>query len=247
MPDWGSAATGALSGGKTGAMVGGPIGAVAGSILGALPGLFGGGSTPESETKDAVLKNIPGQIQKGNAALDTGLGSLGTAGHYYNTILGGNKDAIANLLNPQIGTVLSQYDNAAREVARNVPRGGGATATLAQNPFRKATAAGSAYQSALPGAAQGATNVGSATAGIGSNLLGQANSQSDPLLGWQKHIDELKAKQGAGLSKQIENLDLGAIKNGGKSLGSMLMRLISGGGSGSSSGSGIDPALLGGD
>lgn len=247
MPDWGSAASGGLSGAKTGAMVAGPLGAVAGGIIGALPGLFGGGETPESAAKDAVLKNIPTQIQKGNSAIDSGLGSLGTAGHYYNTILGGNKEAIANLMNPQVGTVLSQYDNAAKEVARSAPRGGGATSTLAAIPFRKAVAAGSAYQSALSGAATGATNVGSAEGGIGSSLLSQTNSQSEPLLNWQKHIDDLKAKQGEGISKQVANLDFDAIKNGGKSIGSILARLLGRGASGSGGGSGVDPSLLGGE
>ncbi len=247
MPDWGSAASGGLSGAKTGAMIGGPWGAAIGGVIGAIPGFLGGGSTPESEAKDAVLKNIPGQIQKGNAATDAGLSSLGNAGHYYNTILGGNREAIANLLNPQIGTVLSQYDNAAKEVARSAPRGGGATALLAQNPYRKATIAGQAYQSALPGAATGAANVGAATAGVGTTLLGQSNSQSGNLLDWQKHEDELKAAQGAGISKQLDNLDFDKIKGAGKSLGSLLAKLLHRGTGAGSGGSGVDSSLLGGD
>jgi len=144
----GGTATGALSGLASG----GPFGALAGGVIGGLSGLFGS-NDPTTKARTATLNNVPNLINEGNVATGQGISSLSNAGRFYNTILGGNKEAISDLLNPQIGTVLGQYDNAAKSVAQFAPRGGGTTQTLAQLPFQKATTAGSAYQSALPGAA----------------------------------------------------------------------------------------------
>ena len=224
--------TGALGGAGQGALAGlgagGPLGAAAGGLIGGLTGLFSGGATPQSTANKAILGNVPGQLNTANSAINTGLQGLGAAGRFYNTILSGNKDAISNLLAPQVSTVLGQYDNAAKSVAQFAPRGGGATQTLAQLPFQKATAAGNAYQGVLPSAAAGAASVGSAEGNIGGNELATTTGLSPSLSGFQTQQNQLQASGGAGLSKSIANQGAG--------LGALLGKLLGQGGGSSGAG-----------
>lgn len=209
---------------------------IAGAGASLLPSILGG-TSPQTKAANAIATNVPSLIDKGNAATTTGLNTLGSAGNFYNTILGGNRDAITSLLNPQVGTVLSQYDNAAKTVARQAPRGGGATSTLAALPFQKATTLGSAYQTALPGAAQGAASVGSATAGIGTNLTGQAASYAPTGYDYSKLTSDQYGQLGSGFGKILAQLFQKNPGAGGAS---------SGGGGGSSSSGGVDPSIISG-
>lgn len=245
MPNWGGAASGAASGALAGSSAG-PYGAIAGGLIGGVTGLLSSDPSKSlaSQANNSVLGNIPKQVQTGSAAVDSGLTGLGNAGRYYNTLIGGNKDAISTLLNPQVSTVLAQYDNAAKAVKEFAPRGGGATATLAATPFQKATTAGQVYQTAVPGAAQGAAGVGGAQAGIGTSLLGQVNGTSDGLLGWQKHLDDLTGAEGKGLATGAQNVD---FKSAGAKFGGILGKIFGGKNVSGGGGSGVDPSLLGGD
>lgn len=213
---WSGAGSGALSGAAAGA-AGGPIGIAIGAGLGALGGGLLGGSSSDDPTK-ALQKDIPTLLSRGNTASDTGLSTLGNAGNFYNTILGGNREAISNLLGPQISTILSQYDNASNAIRQFSPRGGGSTQTLAQLPFQKAAAAGGAFQSVLPSAAQGAADVGAKTGQIGSTNLSIAHGGTEPYLHQGQFDATQAAAAGKGYGQLITNLG-GLLKKNGSSGG----------------------------
>lgn len=211
---------GAATGAAGGFASGGPIGAAVGGIGGLLGSIFGNnaGNANAKAASDALAKNVPTLINTGNSAAQTGLQDLGGAGSFYKTILGGNREAISNLLGPQVSTVLSQYDNAANAVRQFAPRGGGATSTLAALPFAKATAAGQAYQGALPGAAAGLAGVGAQTAGIGNQQLSTAAAGTSPYLNQGQFDANQAAAAGKGYGQILTN-GLGGILKGIKGPG----------------------------
>ena len=199
--DLGSILSGAASGGATG----GPLGAAIGAGGGLLGSLFGG-SGLASDTTKAVQKNVPGLLQKGNQFLGDASQNLGGAANFYKTILGGDRNAIMQLLSPQVSTVLSQYDNAANAVRQFAPRGGGATATLAAIPFQKAGVAGSAFQSVLPGAAAGLAGVGGQQGGLGLGATSAAMGGGELGLQLQKLREEQMGTAGKGFGQILAQL-----------------------------------------
>lgn len=240
----GGAAGGALSGLKFG-----PWGAAAGAALGGLGSLFGG-SNPATGASNAIFKNIPNLINQGNTATRTGLADLNRAGSFYGSILGGDREAVNNLVAPQVSTVLSQYDNAKKTISQFAPRGGGQTAQLAGLPFARDTAAAGAYQGLLPGAASGLAGTGSATAGIGTGLLGAANGGGAPgqAFNYTNLNSQLQRGLGQGIGQSTASgsgaSGLSSIVSAGKGLGGWLAKILTKGGSGGSSGSGgIDFSL----
>lgn len=224
---------GAVGGAKLGSSLG-PIGTGIGAIAGGLLGTFlGGKPSPEDTAETSILNNVPTLINKGNTATDTALGDLGTSGNFYKTILGGNRDAISNLLAPQTSTILSQYDNASKAIKEFAPRGGGSTQALAQNPYQKATAAAGAYQGVLPSAAQGLSQVGGTTGQIGANLTNQGMSPSSGLIDFKKLEEGMINKAGVGLGQTGASSGSGGgapdLKGMGKGIGALFGKLFGGG------------------
>jgi len=160
----------------------GPLIGLATGIGGSFLSKVGGGANPFSGlspgvpgASQSILGNVPGSIQRGNAATNEGLGNLSNSANFFKTILGGSSEATQKLLAPQVNTVLKQYDNAAKTAANIGPRGGGTASTLAEGQVGKAGAYGSLLGQALPGAAEGLAGVGKQQAGVGTTLTGQAH------------------------------------------------------------------------
>jgi hypothetical protein len=141
--------------------------------------------------------------------------------------MGGSQEQLQGLLGPEISTVLAQYDNAAKTAAELGPRGGGRTAIMAEAPFKKAAAYGTALAGARTGAAKELAGIGEKEAGIGSQQeqiknqfkWGQAG------LNVQQNRTQLEAQQ----AKQKSMSDLGA------GIGGILTRIITGAKGGSKS------------
>lgn len=94
---------------------------------------------------------------------------------YYKRALGGDRQSIQELLGPEISTVLSQYDTAAKTASELAPRGGGRTQALAELPFQKVAAYGQQLAGARSGAAEKLGALGEADAnreaGLSESLL----------------------------------------------------------------------------
>jgi hypothetical protein len=225
-----------------------------GSIGGALlsrGGSGGGGSTPSflqpfikssldsvtsgTSPADAAISGGVNKLNTGSDTLGKSLGTLEPSKNFFTTALSGNKDALQQLLAPQISTTLAQYDNAQKSVAAFTPRGGGKTQELSSLPFQKV----GAYEKALSGArtsaatelpkiaaTEGAIGGEQATAGAEQAQIGEAQkNQITNLVG---------ALLGQQFNRQQSTSSAWSSLGGG--LGQLLINMIKGKSGGSSGG-----------
>lgn len=257
---------GSLLGGLTSLIPG--VGSFLGPVVGGLMGGLGGSGTSGGSTMDpAITKNLknlygtadtssttgldyaktgmgtidkamPG-IDQGISDIGTGQADLGTAGSFFKTILNGSREDTQKLLGPEVSTVLSQYDNAAKTASELGPRGGGRTGVMAEAETGKAGAYGKLLGSALPGAATGLSQIGSAEGQLGSekgqlatakgqlgvaqgqigtDLVGKGISALGPGQAGQTAADKLRAEQMSGLGSGLGSIFMNLLKGlGGKS------------------------------
>lgn len=153
-------------------------------------------SPPPSATQANILTNsIAGQVrdktfQEGNKNIAAGAGTLqdasssaASAGKDYKEAANGSMEDLQKMYNPQISTVMSQYDNAAKQAASFGPRGGGRTGVMAELPFKKAAAAGGIISQARAAAPAGEVSAAQTQGGIGQALGALGTSETNAGLG----------------------------------------------------------------
>lgn len=153
-------------------------GAVGDAVTGGGPG-GGGGMLPVDASKNPAPAVNP--------AVTSGLNTLQGPKNYLQSIMGGSQETAEGLLGPEVSTVLGQYDNAAKTAAELGPRGGGRTAILAEAPFKKAAAYGTALNGAKKTALEELPKIGESEAQIGNTQeqltnqfkLGQSNVNAE--------------------------------------------------------------------
>jgi hypothetical protein len=109
---------------------------------------------------------------KGGAGIDTSRETAAPVKGYYNTLLNGSREATASLLQPEVSTVLGQYDTAMDTVREFAGRGGGRNRTLAEMPTMKVGAYGKALQGVRPQAAEGLAKAAESEASLGLQEAG---------------------------------------------------------------------------
>ena len=186
-----------------------------------------GGSNPISgqlpgvqSASGSVLGNVPSQLAAGTNTTAGGVGDISQAGKFFQTILAGSKQNTEKLLGPQVNTIVSQYDNAAKSAANLGPRGGGRTGTVANLETGKVDAYGKLLGEATPGAASGLGDIGAKKAAVGTQQTGQVNSLESSVLN----------QQGAAAGRASDS-----FANLGTGIGSMLVNMLNGKKSGGSS------------
>jgi hypothetical protein len=185
---------------------------VGGAVNSLTSGGSGGGQSATAANGAAVAATQQAQksATAGNEAVASGEANLGAAGDSYRTALNGSQEQLQSLLGPEINTVMSQYDNAAKTAATFGPRGGGRTATMGELPFAKAAAAGGLISKARSEAAAGLSDVGGKQSSTGASLTGQLTSQLGPALapGMQQagFNNENDKSLGAGIGKIAANI-----------------------------------------
>lgn len=157
--------------------------------------LLGLSQPPSATQANIVTNSIAGQVrdktfQQGNADIASGAKQLNTAGStasaagdQYKAAANGSMEDLQKMYNPQISTVLKQYDNAAKSAAEFGPRGGGRTGVMAELPFKKAAAAGGVISSARAAAPAGEVSAAATEGGIGQALGALGTSQTNAGLG----------------------------------------------------------------
>lgn len=106
---------------------------------------------------------------QGAGLLQQGAGQLGQAGNYYGNILS-NRRAASESLAPEMTTALDYYKGAERKTARTM-RGGARDYAQAELGRQKVGQMAGMLPAARASAAQGMTNVGSATGNLGSSAI----------------------------------------------------------------------------
>lgn len=211
----------------------GPIASAAiGAGLGALGGGLLGGGGNKANGGMSQLSVDAGKAYE-SPAVQSGLDTLQAPKNYFKAALGGSQEQLQGLLGPEVSTVLSQYDNAAKTAAELGPKGGGRTAVLAEAPFKKAAAYGQALSGARSGAAKELADIGGKEASLGSQQE-QIRNQfklEQASINTQQNRSQLDAQR----MRQQAFSDLGS------GIGGILTRIIankkSGGGTGGNVGS----------
>lgn len=191
--------------------------------VGALTGGGGGGANGGSTQQLSVDAGKPTQ----SPLVQSGVDALEAPKNYFKAALGGSQEQLQGLLGPEVSTVLAQYDNAAKTAAELGPRGGGRTAILAEAPFKKAAAYGTALAGARSGAAKSLADIGEKEAGVGTTeeQLGNQFKLGQSGVNVQQNRTQLEAK--AARDKSLADL--------GSGIGGILTRIITGAKSGSPS------------
>lgn len=129
--------SGALGGAGQGAAIGGsfggPIGAGVGGAIGGVAGLFSGGQSKEEKE---LLKK---QRELADFQLSTSKEALDPVLKYEKGILSGDRAEQLSAVEPELRSILGQYDTARKANAQFSPRGGGRTRKLSELPFQKIT------------------------------------------------------------------------------------------------------------
>lgn len=169
-----------------------------------------------------------------NPAVQQGLDTLQGPKSYLSGVMNGSQEQTQGLLSPEVSTVLSQYDNAAKTAAELGPRGGGRTAILAEAPFKKAAAYGQALRGAKQQAISELPKIGEAEANIGNTQQQLAQQYKLGQVG-------VNAAQNSSILRSQENRAK-QYSDIGSGIGGILTRIITnskmGGGGGFSMGGG---------
>lgn len=186
-------------------------------------------------TSNLALNNLYPQVtQAGGNLLNLGNQNTQSGVNYFRNLMGGNRAATTDLLQPDINRIRDANQGTLQSVSTLMPRGGGRSGTLfnasyapnqqIQNLFAGARTAGAA---ALPQIGAGQTGAGANLFGIGSNSLNAATGANTAQLNYQLQQQELTNKLWAGLGSGLFNLAMTPF--GG---GSGLFGLFGGGGGG---------------
>ncbi len=175
----------------------------------------GGGGLALDPAIQSLLGDIKGTAKStqemGKLAMSTGEETISPAKNFFKTALSGNREALQDLLGPEISTVMGQYD-AAKTSSEFAPRGGGRLGVLAEQPFAKAGAYGKALVGARTGAADKLAGIGEKESLRGLDLLKSGNaSEASPfaaLLNRQNDVDRRASDQDRlGLDRDRLSLD----------------------------------------
>ena len=226
-------------------LIGAAIGA-GGSILG---GLLGKPKTPElsAEAKQAQQGLLANQQTGQEYAsqlnpymtgfLDQAKTGIQTPMDYYAKLLSGDKAAMAEAIAPEAQRIGSNYAMAANSARSNMARGGYASSTLANLPFKRAGETNTLLQLLRPNAAAamgnlalGAGQLGNATGSnmisalgasnqAGQGVLGTGTQQQGNLLQNQQYQQQMQYQQGQGIGSLLSGIDWTKIFKGSSAAG----------------------------
>jgi hypothetical protein len=147
-----------------------------------------GGSSAKTDRSNTLtsfsqLKNIFNYVMpQAASSIRAGSDLLSTAGGYFKNLLTGNRATLQAATAPETNAALSSSDAARRQAGTSgTARGGGTAATNATAKDKVMADIDNMLFGVRRSAAQGAAGVGSAEAGLGTNLLGTAAGVSGTL------------------------------------------------------------------
>lgn len=191
------------------------VGPAIGAGIGALTGAGGGGN---SKQYDPLANPTVQNLLKGLGSPSVEDPATKQAQDYYSTVLHGGEEATRSLLGPDVSTILSQYDQAAKTAAELGPKGGGRTAIEAEAPFQKAGAYGKLLASAKATAGAGLTTIGGQQTAAATARRGQDVSTLSSVLGGSSEQQRLQFEQNQANAKAFGQL--------GSGIGSTLVNLL---------------------
>lgn len=94
------------------------------------------------------------QMESGQNLFQTSVQGFQPSVNYWESILSGNRNAMANAVAPAATQISANYDRARDQASRNLPRGGYSAVMQAELPFKKAAEINTHMQQLQPMAAQ---------------------------------------------------------------------------------------------
>jgi hypothetical protein len=149
------------AGGKTSS------GATSANTSGATGLLAGNADTANTMSKD-LAKSSTGLVESGKGKADTGA-------NYFTGLLGNRSQALS-AIDPEVSTIMDQFDAAHRAAAEFSPRGGGRATLNAQKPYQMSGAIGKLLSASRTNAASVLANLGINEEGLGLQQSGQSIS-----------------------------------------------------------------------
>jgi hypothetical protein len=148
-------------------------------------GIFGIGGSGSKTTRTNQLGSWGDLFQlfgytepTGMGATTSGLTNLSNAGNYFNTLMQGNRPAIAQTLAPQISTIQGQKQQSLNTLQQFSPRSGGTNAAVQSTTQEAQTAVQNLIDMLGPLSAEEVAAIGGQQAGVGLGLLGEAGSEA---------------------------------------------------------------------
>lgn len=180
------------------------------------------------ETNIDTARQTNADLTKSSTGLiSSGQDKVGTAGNYFTGVLGNRAQALS-AADPEISTIMDQFDAAHKAAAELSPRGGGRATLNAQKPYQMSGQIGKLLQASRGNAASILSNLGINEEGLGIQEGGQAISALNAGTSAANALGENEA----GYQKQ-KGSEFGAIGSG---IGGLLGKLLADKKSGSTDG-----------
>ncbi len=182
----------------------------------ALPFLFGGGNQGEDVTKQIgdVNSAAKGNLANGDQIQAQGSEALAPVLSYLSKLTSGDTATTLQAVQPQVNSVLAQYDTARKATAQFSPRGGGSNAAEATSRNQQGSDIASIIANARTNAVDKAGTIGTSLTQIGATQKAQAvqtmASTIYPLLEQEKQNQQGFDAFFSGLAKMIGPLLFGA-------------------------------------
>lgn len=227
----GSLAAAPWSGGASLALLG-PLAAGGSALAGGIGDLIGGGADdPRSPTDPsrAALQSVIGDLQqtsrasraKGTELSGIGADTLAPVLQYFQSLIGGDPQALLQATRPERSRVMDQYDAARLAVSQSSPRGGGTNAVLAQSRFAEASDVANLTATARRDATTQAANLGTTLTGLGLSADQLASQDLGTVLNGLLAAEGIDvSRAGLDLTKRGQNMQ--TATGIGEALGTLL-------------------------
>jgi hypothetical protein len=174
-----------------------------------MPGLFGssGGQTKQEKALTTTETNIANYgLSQAQSTLPTATSGLESSLSFFQTLLSGNRNAIAAEVAPDVENIETQYDTAQKANAEFAPRGGGATAAQEESRFQEAASIAPLFTQARETGATGAASVSDMIAQLGLGELGVSSSTAANTVGQLQTSQQMQQQQQAAAGSAIGGL-----------------------------------------
>jgi hypothetical protein len=174
-----------------------------------MPSLFGGsgGQTKQEKALTQTETNIANYgFQQAQSTIPAATSGLESSLNFFQTLLSGDRNAIAALEAPDIMNTQQQYEAARKTSDEFSPRGGGATAANEESRFSEASDIAKLFTQARSTGAAGVASLSQLLAGLGTSELGQSSTTAANTVGQLQTSQQMQQQQQAGLGAGIGSL-----------------------------------------
>ncbi len=173
-----------------------------------LSGLFGGGGQTGQQkalTTQETASSAFGLAQA-EATIPAATSGLTSSLNFFQTLLSGNRTAIAQAISPDVQNIQTQAAAAQKSTDEFAPRGGGATAANEESRFGTAKQISDLFTGARSAGASGVTSISSLLGNLGSSLLSGSESTASNTVGQLAQSQQNQQQQQAAAGQAIGSL-----------------------------------------